>query len=101
MYFLYDFYIDIKIILCIICTIFTKMENKMKLRTCRIGKKLSQDEAAAELNVTKDVYTSWEYGNRIPRTENMENIFKWSGGQVTPNDFYNVANDNEIPDIVA
>lgn len=60
----------------------------MKLKKYREGRNIKQNQAAEELDVTKDVYNSWEYGVRIPRPENMKKIAEWSGGQVTANDFY-------------
>lgn len=62
----------------------------MNLKTHRTNKQISQEEAAQELCVSKDVYVSWEGRKRIPRQENMQKIYDWSGGEVTANDFYEV-----------
>lgn len=60
----------------------------MKIKLCREKMNLSQAEAAAQLGVSKDVYNSWEYEIRIPRSKKMKKIYEWSGGLVTANDFY-------------
>lgn len=60
----------------------------MNIKNFRISKKISQEEAAQELCVSKDVYVSWEARKRIPRQDNMQKIIEWSGGEVTANDFY-------------
>lgn len=60
----------------------------MKLKKYRKKLGISQLDAAKQLGVTIDVYKSWEYNIRIPRTQNMNEIISWSKGKVTPNDFY-------------
>lgn len=60
----------------------------MIIKEYRETKGISQVQAAAELEVSIDVYVSWEARKRIPRPENMKKIIAWSGGKVQPNDFY-------------
>ena len=60
----------------------------MGLKSYRESKKLSQREMAEELEVSRDVYISWESGRSIPRPENMQKIVEITNGEVQPNDFY-------------
>ena len=60
----------------------------MILKEYRENKEISQSQAADELEVSVDVYISWEARKRIPRPENMKKIVEWSKGSVQPNDFY-------------
>lgn len=62
----------------------------MKLKSYRETLGISQTEAAKQLGISKDVYNSWEYEIRIPRLAMMRKITTWSGGEVMPNDFYNI-----------
>lgn len=62
----------------------------MDISTYRKKLNLTQDAAAEQLGVSKDVYCSWEYGVRLPRPESMKKITDWSHGEVMPNDFYGV-----------
>lgn len=54
-------------------------------------------EAAKELDRSPETVRCWCKGQRIPRAEDMVLIFKWSGGLVTPNDFYDLP---ELPSSV-
>ena len=60
----------------------------MNLKSYREKKQLSQREMAENLEVSRDVYISWENGRSIPRPENMQKIMEATGGEVQPNDFY-------------
>ena len=55
-------------------------------------------DMARELDVLHCVALRWVNGARVPSKENMQKIYEWSGGQVEPNDFYNInetEKDNE------
>lgn len=62
----------------------------MKLKEFRIKNKKTVREMAKEFNVSRDVYASWEYHNRIPRVETMKMIVAHTNGAVTANDFYGI-----------
>lgn len=62
----------------------------MQLREYRISNKKTLSEIADDLEVSKDVYMSWEYKKRIPTKENMQKIIAYTKGEVTANDFYGV-----------
>lgn len=51
-------------------------------------------DMARALCVKHTVALRWANGCRVPSKENMQKIYEWSGGQVEPNDFYNI-NDKE------
>jgi transcriptional regulator with XRE-family HTH domain len=53
-------------------------------------KNITQEQAAKELDVAQGMISLWATGERLPRPENMAKIVKWSGGEVQPNDFYEV-----------
>ena len=67
----------------------------MNIKSYRKMLGISQEKAASEIGVSKDVYNSWEYGVRFPRPENVKKIEEWSNGAVTPNDFYNITERNK------
>lgn len=67
----------------------------MNLKKFREQLMITQIEAAQRLGVSEDVYRSWEYKKRIPRSESMEAIISWSNGEVQPNDFYLSENERE------
>ncbi len=51
-------------------------------------------DVARDLNLPHTIVLRWVKGARVPRPENMQKIFAYTGGEVTPNDFFNI-NDNE------
>ena len=51
-------------------------------------------DLARELDVVHCVARRWVVGEVIPSKEYMQKIFAYTNGAVTPNDFYNI-NDNE------
>lgn len=59
----------------------------------RNNKKVS--DLAGDLNLRHTVVLRWVRGKRYPRPESMQKIFEYTNGAVTPNDFFNIANDNE------
>lgn len=62
----------------------------MKLKDYRNLTKLSVVEAAQQTGVTPECWRYWENGQKIPSRENMSELFLWSLGNVTPNDFYSL-----------
>lgn len=60
----------------------------MYLREYLISENKSEKTAAFELDVPQPVLNRWITGARIPRQENMQKIIAYTGGLVTPNDFY-------------
>lgn len=54
------------------------------------GKPLGQalEEASKETGYSVMAFRYWISGKRIPRRETMEKLEKWSGGAITPSDWY-------------
>lgn len=55
-------------------------------------------DLARDFNVVHCVARRWVNGEVIPNRQTIEKIYEWSGGQVEPNDFYNInetEKDNE------
>lgn len=50
---------------------------------------------ARALGVRHCVARWWVVGVAIPSKENMQKIFTYTGGEVTPNDFYNINTNQE------
>lgn len=51
-------------------------------------------DLARDLELPHPVVLRWAKGERVPRQDNMQKIFAYTNGEVSPNDFYNI-NDNE------
>lgn len=47
-------------------------------------------DLARYLDVRHCVARRWVLGEAIPNKETVQKIYEWSGGQVEPNDFYNI-----------
>lgn len=67
----------------------------MKLQKFLDEKQQTVADLARALSVKHTVALRWANGARVPSKENMQKIYEWSGGQVEPNDFYNI-NETEI-----
>lgn len=55
-------------------------------------------DLARDFNVVHCVARRWVNGEVMPSRQTIEKIYEWSGGQVEPNDFYNInetEKDNE------
>ena len=52
-------------------------------------------DLARDFNVVHCVARRWVNGEVMPSRQTIEKIYEWSGGQVEPNDFYNI-NETEI-----
>ncbi|MCX5775632.1 MAG: helix-turn-helix transcriptional regulator, partial [Firmicutes bacterium] len=50
------------------------IEFKDKLKSSRIAKKLTQEELATQLNVTRQAVSKWEQGRGIPDVASLKNI---------------------------
>ena len=47
-------------------------------------------DMARALNIKHSVVLRWVKGLRVPTVENMQKIFAYTNGEVTPNDFYDI-----------
>lgn len=52
------------------------------------NKKVS--DMARDFDMAHTIVLRWVKGVRVPTPENMQKIFAYTGGEVTPNDFYNI-----------
>lgn len=62
----------------------------MKLKAYIEEQGLSVAEAARQLKKKQQTVDLWAKGLRIPRKDEMPDIYAWSGGKVQPNDFYSL-----------
>lgn len=54
-------------------------------------------DMAKDFDVEHCVVRRWVFGECVPSPENMQKIFAYTGGEVAPNDFYNInENENEL-----
>lgn len=62
------------------------------LRNWREGQlpKLTLDAAAAAVGTVRQVWRDWEIGRRIPSPRFMTAIWRFTRGDVVPNDFYDL-----------
>lgn len=69
-----------------------------KLRKLRIARKLSQEQLADELRVSRQAISKWELGESIPDTENLISLSKFYGVSLDYLllDELNVSNELEI-----
>jgi hypothetical protein len=65
------------------------------LRAWREGQlpKLTLDAAAAAVGTVRQVWFDWERGRRIPSARFMTAIWRFTRGEVVPNDFYELPPD--------
>lgn len=56
---------------------------------------ITPEVAAEALDTTGVSINRYLKGRRIPNQKYMQKIFEYTNGAVTPNDFFNIANDNE------
>lgn len=61
-----------------------KLKEWLKLRKIRVS------DMARDLKLSHAVVLRWSNDSRIPSRENMHLIFKYTGGLVQPNDFYDL-----------
>ena len=62
----------------------------MRLGDHIVARELSFAEAGRQCGVTTSEIRRFARGERIPRPATMARIYLWSGGAVTPNDFYDL-----------
>ena len=67
----------------------------MKLATFLANQQLRTADFARVFGVKHCVARRWVRGEAIPNKRSMEKIYEWSGGEVEPNDFYNINQENE------
>lgn len=67
----------------------------MKLQRYLQEKQIGVVEMSKQLGLPQSTCSMWLTEKRIPSKESMQKIYEWSGGQVEPNDFYNI-NETEI-----
>ena len=59
------------------------------------AKNLSPEQFARENNLPARSVRNWFYGIRIPRRDQMAQIYEATGGMVSPNDFFGVGQTAE------
>lgn len=64
------------------------MLRKMKLTDWMKREGVERQELASRIDVTPMALGRYERGERIPEKDTMAAIFRETGGDVTPNDFY-------------
>ncbi len=72
----------------------------MKLSIWLKNKNFTRQSFATRLGVSKSMMTKWCNGGAMPRADAMVMIYRLTGGDVAPNDFYDLpapANDNLLP----
>lgn len=63
----------------------------MKLRDYLEERGISMRKAALELDIDHSTISRWltnGHGRRWPNSAHMRLVHEWSGGRVTPNDFF-------------
>ncbi len=65
----------------------------MKFKAYLEEKDISLAQASTELDVSTECVRLWAEEKRIPRPDQMKRIYNWSHGVVTPNDFYDLPDD--------
>ena len=56
-------------------------------------KEISSAKFSKELGVNEAIVLKWRYASVIPRLNYMQKIYKCTNGLVTPNDFYQLGNN--------
>lgn len=70
----------------------------MKLEKYMETNKITDEEVAKAVGVTRTSINRYKSGSRRPLYDTLINFYRWSGRKVTPNDFYLPANDDEEDD---
>ena len=65
----------------------------MELNEYLKSKNKNVADFARDFQVKHSVALRWVRGSRIPAKENMQKIFAYTNGAVTPNDFFNINED--------
>lgn len=69
-----------------------------KLRTLRKGRKLSQEEAANRLNITRASISNYEVGRRSPHLSELKRIAEFYGVGL---DYFGVTQTDEVFDLLS
>jgi transcriptional regulator with XRE-family HTH domain len=67
-----------------------------KLGDWRRAKGLTQEDLGAKLGCEKPTVARYEAGTRIPERDTMRRIYVVTDGAVTPNDFYDLPDLNDL-----
>ena len=67
----------------------------MTLKEWRKQNGFTQDQLGGQIGVSGVTVSRYETGERIPENTVMQSIFSVTAGEVTPNDFYGVADCSE------
>jgi DNA-binding transcriptional regulator YdaS (Cro superfamily) len=62
----------------------------MKLETWLTKNCVRRSEFAERIGVVPSMITAYCAGESVPQPKTMEEIFRQTGGKVTPNDFHNL-----------
>lgn len=62
----------------------------MQLKEYLTKNKVGVSEMADALDLSQSACSMWANNQRTPSKENMQKIFAYTGGEVTPNDFFNI-----------
>lgn len=68
----------------------------MKLQKFLIQHHIGVSDMSRQLNIPQSTCSMWVNEQRIPSLDNMQKIFAYTNGMVTPNDFYNIADNEQI-----
>jgi transcriptional regulator with XRE-family HTH domain len=60
----------------------------MKLTDYRKSRGMTVAALARDLGKPHETIRRWENGDAVPRKREVERIFAWSGGEVRPEDWY-------------
>lgn len=60
------------------------------LRLWRLNKGWTLDACAAGVGTVRQVWRDWEIGRRIPARSFMLAIYRFTQGEIEPNDFYDL-----------
>lgn len=69
-----------------------------KLKTLRRGKKLTQQEAADRLNITRATVSNYETGRRSPHISELKRIGEFYGVGI---DYFGIASKDEVFDLLS
>lgn len=68
----------------------------MKLQNFLLKRHIGVSDMARQLNIPQSTCSMWVNEQRIPSLDNMQKIFAYTDGMVTPNDFYNITDSEQI-----
>lgn len=68
----------------------------MQLKEYLTKNKIGVSEMAEKTGFSQSACSMWAANQRIPSKKNMQKIFAYTGGEVTPNDFFNIESEKEL-----